>query len=157
MFLFFFNDERIDARTLANYIIQIATSTGSKINNMKLQKILYYVQGHYLARFGHPLFPEEIHAWAFGPAVPDVYYTFSRFGSASLHVLDMPDMSSLLEEEMEFVDQVIRSKLAFSMMDLSNATRKESPWLNATDNGRTIRQFQVIPLESLKDFFKQKE
>ena len=73
MSLFFFNDERITALTLANYILKKAQEQGISVTNSKLQKILYYVQGYYMARFNHPLFPDEIQAWKFGPVVPNVY------------------------------------------------------------------------------------
>lgn len=40
---------------------------------MKLQKLLYYVQGFHIAVFNRPLFNEDIEAWMYGPVVPAVY------------------------------------------------------------------------------------
>jgi uncharacterized phage-associated protein len=36
---------------------------------VKLHKLLYYCQGHHLARFGEPLFADTISAWDMGPVV----------------------------------------------------------------------------------------
>lgn len=38
----------------------------------RLQGLLFRAQGHHLARFGTPLFPEEIHKINFMPAVPEI-------------------------------------------------------------------------------------
>ena len=37
-------------------------SGGEMMSNLKLQKMLYYEQGYHLAKFGTPLFQEEIEA-----------------------------------------------------------------------------------------------
>ena len=153
MFFFFFNDEKINALTLANYILQKAAVSGITVTNMKLQKILYYVQGHYLAHFYHPLFPEEIHAWKFGPVVPDVYYEFSYFGPAPLRMSEAPDMSACSNEELKLIDWVIDTKLKLTASELMRATHSEAPWLNATDNGMNIRRNQVISVKAMQEYF----
>src|SRR5690348_1494995 len=40
---------------------------------VKLQKLLYYCQGHHLAATGQALFGEEIQAWEMGPVVPELW------------------------------------------------------------------------------------
>jgi uncharacterized phage-associated protein len=42
---------------------------GDVISNLKLQKLLYYAQGFYLAIYGKALFEEDIVAWEHGPVV----------------------------------------------------------------------------------------
>src|SRR5271165_1232342 len=53
---------------------------GDTISNLKLQKLLYYVQGYHLAFYGSELFPDPIVAWQYGPVVEGVYHNFKRFG-----------------------------------------------------------------------------
>ena len=43
------------------------------VDQMKLQKLLYFAQGHHLADFGELLFREDIEAWKYGPVVRVVY------------------------------------------------------------------------------------
>lgn len=52
-------------------------AVGDSITNLKLQKLLYYLQGHWLATFDGPLFGDKIEAWRYGPVVPSVYSHFA--------------------------------------------------------------------------------
>lgn len=156
MSLFFFNDERITALTLANYILKKAQEQGISVTNSKLQKILYYVQGYYMARFNHPLFPDEIQAWKFGPVVPNVYYAFSYCGPDTLQMLEEPDMDNCSEADMKVINRIIDEKLLLSATALMDATRNEAPWLEATDGGNVIRPGLAIKQESIMDFFKER-
>src|SRR5438309_2092560 len=75
------------AQTIANYLIWRANSDedlGENITNLKLQKLLYYVQGFHLAMNGAPLFNEDIRAWDHGPVVPQVYRKYREYGAAAL-------------------------------------------------------------------------
>ena len=156
MSLFFFNDERITALTLANYILKKAQERGISVTNLKLQKILYYVQGYYMARFNHPLFPDEIQAWKFGPVTPNVYYAFSYYGPDPLQMLEEPEMDNCSEDEMELINRVIDEKLSMSARDLVTATHKEEPWKNATEDGAVIRLNQVIEQEDIRQYFAKR-
>lgn len=159
MFVFFFNGERMSAGTLANYVLQKAREMGVSISNLKLQKILYYVQGYYLAAFGHPLYPEEIHAWHFGPAVPDVYYTFSRYGSDDISSrMDnyAPPMPAIPSDELDLIDRVLMKKLQLTSKELISDSCAEAPWFHATSGGSISRRFIVISIDSIKEYFESK-
>lgn len=56
------------------------------LTNLKLQKLLYYAQGHHLAWAGAPLFREDLQAWSHGPVVPEVYRAFKDFGSEPIRL-----------------------------------------------------------------------
>ena len=53
-----------DVRCVANALIKMAYEDESReqMTNMKLQKLLYYEQAYHLARFGTPLFDDDIEA-----------------------------------------------------------------------------------------------
>lgn len=57
------------AVTVAEYIL---TKQGP-MSAMKLHRLLYLGQAWHLAWDGEPLFDAEIHAWANGPVVPEIY------------------------------------------------------------------------------------
>lgn len=65
------------AMDIATYIICTYWNNGRTITNLKLQKVLYYIQGYSLSRCGVPAFYEEIYRWSYGPVVPKVYYEYS--------------------------------------------------------------------------------
>ena len=52
-----------NAHEVARYIIRFFQEAGDPVTNLKLQKLLYYVQGWHLALKGQPAFPERLEAW----------------------------------------------------------------------------------------------
>lgn len=54
---------------VAEYILR----QHGEMSAMKLHRLVYYSQGWHLAWEGHPLFEDEIQAWANGPVVPALY------------------------------------------------------------------------------------
>lgn len=118
---------------------------GELISNLKLQKLLYYVQGFNIAFFGKPLFDAEIEAWQYGPVVPEVYHKYKGYGYSGLS----PSKSTLLKltpEEEDLFDQVYKVYGDFSAIGLMNLTHNESPWCN-TEIG------DVISKDKLKEYF----
>lgn len=65
---------------IASYFIERANQTKSTINNLKLQKLVYYSQAWHLAIHGIPLFKEDFQAWVHGPVVPELYQKYKGFG-----------------------------------------------------------------------------
>ena len=70
---------------IARYIINYSNEQQYGISNLKLQKLLYFVQAEFLAftEKKQPCFQEEIEAWGFGPVVPGVYKEFRQYGSSN--------------------------------------------------------------------------
>lgn len=96
------------------------------VTNLKLQKILYYVQGYFLAKFDRPLFPDEIQAWKFGPVVPSVYYEFSSYGPDTLKARE--DTTGIMEssstpDEIALINCVIDQKLKPTALEGSHLER----------------------------------
>ena len=65
-----------NALSVAHYIIDFYNRNNRGISNLKLQKVLYFVQAEFLVgTFDHrPCFSDPIEAWDFGPVVPSVYH-----------------------------------------------------------------------------------
>ena len=57
---------------------QAKNGQGEPMTNLRLQQLLYLAQGWHLARYGKPLFEEEIKAWPCGPVVPEVYEAYKH-------------------------------------------------------------------------------
>lgn len=122
---------------------------GECLTNLKLQKLLYYQQGYHLAAFDTPLFEENVEAWMYGPVVPKVYSAYSEFGAQSLPV-ESGSPLTLNEEEEVLFSQVFDAYRDFSAIGLMNKTHQEKPWKDALPHDKGT----VIPLESMKSFFK---
>ncbi|MBB5862571.1 type II toxin-antitoxin system antitoxin SocA domain-containing protein [Xanthomonas sp. 3058] len=67
--------------SVANNFIERGLREGKPISNMKLQKLLYFAQGHCLGMFGRPLVDEAPEAWQYGPVFPSAYHAFKQYGA----------------------------------------------------------------------------
>lgn len=129
-------------------IAQSNPDYGDIITNMKLQKMLYYMQGFHLAFFDEPLFDDEIEAWMYGPVVPSVYEEYKDSGSAGLELNQEEVILSLNEEEEDIFNQVYEAYGQFSALKLMNMTHAEAPWRLARPG-----YGNVIPKDSIKAYF----
>lgn len=62
-----------------DYMRNILNQDTDYISNLRLQKLLYYAQGSYLALKGKPLFKDDIVALDQGPVIKNVYDEFKDF------------------------------------------------------------------------------
>lgn len=130
-----------------------------EITPLMLQKMLYYIQGIYLAINDLELFPEECEAWVHGPVYRNVYMLFRDF---KFNPID-DDRFSLLEGfsselsdlERSVIDNVISTFGIYSGKTLESITHKEKPWLDVregyVDNERAC---EVISKASMASYFK---
>jgi uncharacterized phage-associated protein len=143
------------AKTIARWLIAWAEADEDPLTNMKLQKLLYYAQGQYLARCGEPLFGDAIEAWSHGPVVPSVYREFKGYGARSIELADTDPFqwSDVSPEIADFLSTVWNTYGGYSAGRLRNMTHNEPPWQRsfAGDGERGT----VIPLESMRTYFKQ--
>ena len=83
---------------VANWFLERAKRDGVRLDPMKLQKLIYFAHGWYLALADRPLIDEHIQAWDYGPVVPSIYHEFKRFGPKSIEslatVVEYPEIST---------------------------------------------------------------
>lgn len=137
------------ALDIANKILAYGASSsdGELISNMKLQKLLYYVQGFNIAAFGRPLFDEEIEAWMYGPVVPSVYNHFQH--NANKGIEPTGEIITLSENEESLFQEVLRVYGNYSAIGLMNLTHREWPWKSTTTG-----KGHIITKDKLRDFFR---
>ena len=63
------------AHNVAIYIINWCLDHNVPITNLKLQKLLYFVQGEYSRVKGTRLIADDFYAWQLGPVVPNVLFS----------------------------------------------------------------------------------
>lgn len=133
---------------IANKIIaKTDTEHGDSISNLKLQKMLYYMQGFHLAYFGTPLFEDDIVAWQYGPVIPSVYANFKSFGKGNISLPEDENIIKLTPDEESLFAEVYEVYGQFSAVKLMEMTHNESPW-------ETTEIQDVITKDKLKSFFK---
>ena len=136
---------------IANKIIACSdASQGEIISNLKLQKLLYYMQGFFIAVFDKKLFENEIEAWQYGPVVREMYEHFKEFGSGAITLAEDAEISNLSQEDNQLFDDVMEEYGQFSAVKLMNMTHEELPWkkvFNENPQGE-------ISYDLLKEYFK---
>ena len=136
-----------NAINTANFFLSLQTGDASDaISNMKLQKLLYYAQGFYLAMYDKALFQDEFEAWEHGPVIPNLYRKFSKYGSSAIPKPEFFTFRPYTDEEKEFLREIYNAYGQFSAWALSEMTHKTLPWKNARRN-------EIISKESMKEYF----
>lgn len=139
-----------NAINISKYVINKCIDYGKPISNLKLQKILYYIQAEFLVRLDNPIFLAEIEAWRHGPVVPESYYEFNSHIANNI-TNKINDCKMIKPEEMNIINNVIRKKMEFSAWKLVEMTHNEDPWKNNYVAGGNT----VIPLQDIKDYFSK--
>ena len=148
------------ALQIARYFIKkgMSEKETAKLTNLKLQKILYYAQGWYLANFDKPLFEDTIEAWRYGPAIRSVYQEFKDSGSS---VLDTPieewEINEIDKDTKNFLDEIWKIYKQYSGSDLITLTHNEEPYKQARKNVKEGDSSEIeISKLSMQNFFKEK-
>ena len=150
--------KKINIFTVAIFILNIVDrESGSTVTPLKLQKLLYYAQGYYLALYNKPLFKEDFEAWAHGPANPEIYAKYKVYG---YDAIDAPAIETVPDFKKSIVDFLYEIWATFGIYDgkyLEELTHNEDPWVNARigyNPGDVCHK--IISKESMKIFFKKK-
>jgi uncharacterized phage-associated protein len=128
--------ELYSATNVAKYFIYLSSQAfvgdnkeREGITNLKLQKILYFAQAYYLAKFDKPLFNNTIEAWEYGPVVPDVYRKFKDYGGNP--IISEKDESSLSEKDKGILKEVWETFGGYSASRLVDISHAHTPWKDA--------------------------
>lgn len=137
------------ASDVAKYFLTLNDEeVGELISNLKLQKLVYYAQGFYLAIEDEPLFNESIEAWAHGPVIPNLYHNYKTYESGPIPCPKDFDSDMLDSDIKNLLDEVYSVFGQYSAWKLRNMTHEEPPWVEAWAGNKIITQ------ESMREYFK---
>ena len=146
---------RHSAINVAWHLVYYINNAGGTITNLKLQKILYYIQAESLKQYQEPLFYSKIEAWRHGPVVREVYSHYREYMNLPITDTYEPEIDNFLEQEKKLIQRVVGRKIKIDDWDLVNATHNESPWKDVYQDGLGINR--EITQESIAEFFKDRE
>ncbi|WP_461243377.1 Panacea domain-containing protein [Secundilactobacillus muriivasis] len=122
-----------------------------ELTQMKVMKLLYYVQGTNLAVYDQKAFPNDILAWKYGPAIQEVHDRFAgkREIVGTITPEDLADYKTIeansdLASVMDAVQTAFGDKSAIELM---KQTHEERPWRETPQSG-------VIAPDLMKAYFK---
>lgn len=144
----------INARQASDYLIHLTREVGDPLTNLKLQKLLFYAQGWFLALQDRPLFDERIEAWPHGPVVPPIYGVFKKWGWSP--IAEDVVLIEFSKEVKAHLDEVMKVFGGFTAYTLEQMTHNEKPWIDARgsllpDEPST----SVISQDSMKTHFRR--
>lgn len=140
------------AQEVGRYIVRFYQEAGDPVSNLKLQKLLYYVQGWHLALYGVRAFPDRLEAWVHGPVQPGVYGTYKQYRWNP--ITDDVAPIQLDGELKEVVDAVLAEYGTDSGYELELRTHGEPPWLRARGNlPPDVESKNALDMETMKAFF----
>lgn len=135
------------ASRIAKYIVKEALKRKMPVTNLKLQKLLYFVQGVHLFMHEKVAFSDEIIAWQYGPVVKDVYYEYSIYGANDIIPIDKNEKIILSMRLKKLISFVLDDLLRYSDIALVKETKKEgSPWSQVSLN-------EVIDEKDIYEYF----
>ncbi|WP_261789722.1 Panacea domain-containing protein [Treponema pectinovorum] len=138
------------ALDIAKYVINHEHLQDREISNLRLQKLLYFIQAKVLIKTGNPCFDDEMQAWEFGPVVPVVYHEYKIFGG--MDITDEFLIPHITREISSCIIEMLDDCANYPTFQLVNITHAQSPWKNARAKGDK----SIITIESIKDYFKKK-
>lgn len=147
---------------IARYVINYSWDIDAPLSNLKLQKLLYLIQGNFLRILKRPCFEDDIEAWKYGPVVPTVYSKFKRYGSNNINRIEYiyefesnkfeaikKDFKPILsDDEAQIIHEVVLACKDYSANYLVTLTHSQSPWIKSYG-----RNNNVISIDLLKEYF----
>lgn len=138
----------VDILDAARYLIFLSYGGNQySLTPLKLQKILYLVQGWSYVWDDVPAFSDGFSAWQFGPVNEKVYEVLKKYGR-----LEIPESEGIHELSDRNVAETIKAVWKeygkMSSYDLVKMVRHQIPWRNAYKKGEKIKK------ESIKKYFQ---
>ena len=110
---------------VAQYIFnEYKRVTEEIIDEMKLQKLLYFSQRETFAILNQPLFNEVFEGWKYGPVSREVRTVFTEDGINA-------QTEDIKSESKYIINNIIQEYGALASWKLSALTHKETSWLNS--------------------------
>ncbi|MCW2130191.1 putative phage-associated protein [Bradyrhizobium elkanii] len=156
-------------KSIANAFLLLANRDSASIDPLKLQKLIYFANGYYMAENdGHPLVNEYFEAWDYGPVVPTVYYEFREYRNSSIARLAytwdarkgrmIPAPPPIGDEGAnDIIGWVWENYKGYSGGELSHMTHKsEGPWDLARRRAKNSgMRNERLELADIKRYFEQ--
>ncbi len=116
------------------------------ITNLKLQKLLYFVQALSLLLLSKPAFYEDIYAWDYGPVVKEVYKKYKNNKSNGIILKNTPKrISNCL---LNIIEEVINSYGTLEATKLISFTHEEDPW-------KYTKKDDVISTDTIREYYEK--
>ena len=135
---------------VAQYIFdEYKRVTEEIIDEMKLQKLLYFSQRETFAILNQPLFNEVFEGWRYGPVSREVRTVFTEDGINA-------QTEDIKSESKYIINNIIQEYGALASWKLSALTHKETSWFNSRKGLKKEENGNVeIKMEDIREDAKK--
>lgn len=141
------------ASSIAVFIINWCVDHKYQITNLKLQKLLYFLQGQFAKKVnGARLISDDFFAWQLGPVIPSVYREYSVFSSSQIPKQNQTYMQ-IQAKHAQILDAILNDYAKLSTWTLVKKTHEEDPWKYTME---VLGNNAVIPFETISDYYCNK-
>lgn len=124
-----------DINLIADYTILSLTADEQPADliNLKLQKLMYYIQGWHLGYKKERIIDTAFEAWVHGPVSRKLYNRFKDTKTLYSYI-DKSDVivqdayNKIQEDDQKFIDYILCNYAGFSGVELEQKTHEEYPW-----------------------------
>ena len=140
------------AMDVAAHVINRCIETGRPITNLKLQKILYFLDMTFLVQTEERLIDDNFEAWQYGPVVPAVYRNFSMLAASPI-IIKQEFQEKFPDNYLDRLNNKIDSLADTPAWDLvEKSHKKDTPWYKTFYSGSCNKE---ISTELMNDFAKE--
>lgn len=133
---------------VSKYIVNKSIEIDKPINNLKLQKVLYYVQAIFLTNKNKPCFVQDIVHWRHGPVVVESYSAFRKYFNDNINSKQDINTNLIEDSDRELIEYVVEAYKNMDAWDMVAKTLEEDPWLNTERN-------EIISNYNIKKYFSK--
>lgn len=137
------------AESISQYIIEYERKNNRTPNNLRLQKLLYFIQGYFYIYYGHKCFNDKIYAWDCGPVIPTIYEKYSIYGNCIILKEENYLIDIISENDKNIINLVLNECSKLSTTELTKISQKQTPWIFT----RAYSFDMEITEEKIKKFF----
>jgi len=150
--------KKLSALDVANYVISLASTNviGDNgevegVTNLKLQKILYFIEAYSLSVNGKSLFSDSIEAWEYGPVIPNVYHQFKSQGSSP--IIDKNVTVKMDKKTADLISGVWETFNKYSASRLVDITHRHDPWKKTYEKNKKMGLKSSISRDLMKEYY----
>lgn len=155
-----------DPRIIANLILKYANNIGVKVTNLSVNKIVYFLHGHYIAKTGKPLVEEQFEAWPHGPVLYTLFNSFKKYGDRPIDspakkmdfcVGELVDIDEIIEEkDLEVIWRYVNIYARASVSQLYDWSHVEGgPWYKTWHYQTSSNPGMIISDHEIANHFRK--
>ncbi|MDQ7982820.1 MAG: DUF4065 domain-containing protein [Spiroplasma sp.] len=130
--------------------INILPQDWEGLSNLKIQKLLYFIEASFLVKFNTKLFSQNFEAWDYGPVIPSLYQGLKKFERKPIFFDEFKKsgnyknvINSLNEKQLDFLEESFIKFNKFSSFELVSLSHIYGPWKEVAKNEEITKQDMI--------------